>query len=453
MENMNSSRRRFLKNAALVTGGAILAPTILSSCAKGANDRILMAHIGVGDMGQAVLKSWFMPIDTAYAVATCDTFLDRRIGSSQYVNRTYKEKNIKAPECLPYLNFEEILQRKDIDAVNITTPDHWHVLAAIKAARAGKHVMLAKPLGLSYPEFKILEKELKANDVRFHYGTQQRAMSHIKLVVSMVKEGKIGEIDRIEAWCPGKNDVPSPQCMEVPVPTDFDYDRWTGPAPLNPYCPERVTNNGSWFQNDYSIGFLGGWGAHPLDIMIWAMKDKMNGQYTCEGTGTFWEPGGIYNNIYSWDLNYQYDSGVKLRFMSDDIVGKNDVWNYRKIKDSNATTFFGSKGWISVGRGSAESNIPELQQKLDEFPRDPKSGGIKEDGYKMGQLFIDVVKGTVKETNPLDEAILSDCVSHIGDIALRTGRKVTWNPVVGEVVGDPEANKIFTREMRKPYTA
>lgn len=452
MEKMNSSRRQFLKNTALITGGAIVVPTILSRCAKGANDRIMMAHIGVGSMGKAALQSWFMPVETAFAAATCDTFLERRNGVAQYVNRTYKEKGVTAPECKAYLDMDEILERKDIDCVNITTPDHWHVLAAIKAARAGKHVMLAKPLGLSYAEFKILDKELKANNVKFHYGTQQRAMSHMKLVISMIQEGRIGAVERVDVWAPGKNDVPSPQCTEVPVPADFDYERWTGPARLNPYCPDRVTNNSSWFQNDYSIGFLAGWGAHPLDIMVWGIREQLIGKYTCEGTGTFWEPGGMYNNIYSWDLNYEYESGVKVRFMSSDVVQNKDVWNYRKMKDNNTTTFFGSKGWISVGRNSAESNIPELQQKLDQFPKDEK-GWIKEDGWKMGQMYIDVVKGTTGETCPLDEAILSDCVSHMGDIAIRTGRKITWNPLVGEVVGDPEANQIFNREARKPYTA
>lgn len=452
MEKMNSSRRQFLKNAAIITGGAMVAPTILSSCAKGANDRIMMAHIGVGSMGQAALKSWFMQVESTYAVAICDTFLDRRTEVAQYVNQTYKEKDIKAPECKAYLDMDEILGRKDIDCVNITTPDHWHVLAAIKAARARKHMMVAKPLGLIYSDFKILENELKANNVKFHYGTQQRAMSHMKLAISMIREGNIGEVERVEVWAPGKNDVPSPQCNEVPVPANFDYERWTGPARMNPYCPDRVTNNSSWFQNDYSIGFLAGWGAHPLDIMVWAIKEQLSGKYTCEGTGTFWEPGGMYNNIYSWDLNYEYESGVKLRFMSSDVVQNKDVWSYRKMKDSNTTTFFGAKGWISVGRTSAESNIPELQQKLDQFPKDEK-GWIKEDGWKMGQMYIDVVKGTIPETCPLDEAIMSDCVSHMGDIAIRTGRKITWNPLVGQVVDDPEANKIFNREARKPYIA
>lgn len=452
MEKMNSSRRQFLKNAALITGGAIVVPTILSRCAKGANDRVMLGHIGVGDMGQATLRSWFMPLETAYSVAACDTFESRRTGVAQYVNRTYKEKGIKAPECQAYLDMDELLQRSDIDAVNITTPDHWHLLAAIKAARAGKHVMLAKPLGLSYPDYKILEKELKANNVKFHYGTQQRAMSHMKAAIAMIKEGKIGEVDRIDVWCPGKNPVTSPQCTEVTVPADFDFDRWTGPAPLNTYCPDRVTNNSSWFQYDYSIGFLAGWGAHPLDIMIWAMKDKMNGEYTCEGTGSFWEPGGIYNNIYSWDLNYEYKTGIKLHFVSSDIAEAKNIWSYRKVRDYNSTTFFGSKGWISAGRASAESDIPELQQEFDKFPREGNTQNIKEDGYKMGQLYVDVVKGTIPEACPLDEAILSDCISHMGDIAIRTGRKITWNPLVGEVVGDPEANKLFIRENRSPYT-
>ena len=158
----------------------------------------------------------------------------------------------------------------------------------------------------------------------------------------------------------------------------------------------------------------------------------------------------MYNNILSWDLNYEYDSGVKLHFMSNDIDEKVNVWNYLKLKDNNNTPFFGTKGWIAVGRNSAESNIPELNEKLNAFPKNDQ-GWIKEDGWKMGQMYVDVVKGTTKETCPLDEAIMSDCLSHMGDIAIRTGRKITWNPVVGEVIGDPDANKIFRRENRSPY--
>lgn len=445
-------RRTFLNNAGKGLALGLTAPTILTSCSQNANSNIQIGHIGVGSMGSGVLKSWLMPTTDSLNVATCDPFQIRREGAAKYVDQAYKDKGIKAPKCNPYLDFEELLERSDIDAVAITTPDHWHVPAAIKAARAGKHILLAKPLGLSYPNYKILEKEVKANGVKFHYGTQQRAMNHMKVAVSMVQEGKIGEIERVEVWAPGKNPVESPQCHEVPVPNDFDYDKWSGPAPLNPYCPERVTNNGSWFQWDYSIGFLGGWGAHPLDIMIWALKEQMDGQYTCEGNGTFWEPGGIYNNIYSWDLNYEYDSGIKMRFLSTDVVEAKDVWHYREAKEGNTTTFFGTKGWISVGRHSAESNVPEISKKFHEFPRDAKNGRIFNDGDKTGQEFIDVIKGKIGETNPLNEAILSDCVSHMGNIAIRTGRKITWDPLKGKVVDDNEANNWFVREMREPYT-
>jgi len=445
-------RRYFLNNVGKGLAIGLAAPTILPSCAQRASNKLLVGHIGVGDMGTAVLQNWLMPVEDAYNVATCDTWLKRRESATNYVNNTYKGQGVNAPKCKPYLHFEEILERSDIDAVAITTPDHWHVPLAIKAARAGKHILLAKPLGLSYPNFKLLEKEVKNNGVRFHYGTQQRAMNHMKIAVGMIREGKIGEIERVEAWAPGKNPVESPQCHEVPVPNDFDYDKWTGPAPLNTYCPERVTNNASWFQWDYSIGFLAGWGAHPLDIMIWALKDQLDGEYTCEGKGTFWEPGGIYNNIYSWDVNYEYQSGIKLRFMSTDVVEEEDAWNYRTAKEGNTTTFFGSKGWISVGRLSAESNVPEISRQFQAFPRDAKNGRIIYDADRTGQEFIDVIKGKISETNPLDEAILSDCVSHMGNIAIRTGRKITWDPIQGKVVNDEEANSWFVREMREPYT-
>ena len=451
MNQMNLSRRKFLKNASCSAAGAIIAPTILSSCAKNASDRIMIAHIGQGSRGQSEMKSYFVPLETSFSVATCDAFEQRRNASANYISEQYREKGIKAPKCKPYHHFEEILERDDIDAVHIATPDHWHVPLAIKAARAGKHIMLAKPLGLSYPNFKILENELKANDVRFHYGTQQRSMRHMQLGINMIKEGKIGEIERIEVWAPGYNPVESPVCQEVPVPADFDYDLWSGPAPLNPYCPERVTNNGSWFQWDYSIGFLAGWGAHPLDVMIWALKDELNGMYTCEGTGEFWNPGGIYNNVRAWDVNIEYDSGIKLHFVDADFAFKSNMLHYRKFLENNGTTFFGSKGWISLSRSSAQSDITELDTKLNDFPKN-SNGSIKSEENTMGQLFVDVVKGNIPETCPIDQAILSDCVSHMSNIAIRTGRKITWDPVKGEVTGDSEAMHWFIRNMRKPYS-
>jgi len=128
-----------------------------------------------------------------------------------------------------------------------------------------------------------------------------------------------------------------------------------------------------------------------------------------------------------------------------------DMLSYRTVKEGNGTTFFGTKGWISLSRSSAQSNIPGLDKQLNDFPKND-SGSIRSEENTMGQMFVDVVTGKIPETNPLDEAILSDCVSHMADIAIRTKRKITWDPTNGEVEGDTEANKLFVREMRKPYS-
>ncbi len=438
------SRRKFILNSSIGISGAIIAPTILKSCAPGSapSDKIHIAHIGVGSQGQAELKNYWIPLETSYSVATCDPFQQRREASAYHINNQNKERGRKAPKCKSYLHFEEVLEREDIDAVTIVTPDHWHVPLAIHTARAGKHVMLAKPLGLSYRNFKILEKELASNKVHFHYATQQRAQGHMKVGIEMIKEGVIGEIEKVDVWSPGKNDVPNPVCNEVPVPDDFDFDKWTGPAPLNSYCPDRVTNNSSWFQYDYSIGFLGGWGAHPLDIMIWGLNDKLSGKYTCEGTGKYWAPGGMYNNILSWNVNLKYDSGIKVHFVSTDMAYETKMMDHRTKHEGNGTTFYGSKGWLSLSRDSVESNNPEVQAKLQ---------ALQSDANSFGQMFVDVIKGNITETNPVDEAILSDCISHMGDIAIRTARKITWDPIKGEIENDVEANQLFNREMRKPY--
>jgi predicted dehydrogenase len=452
-ENVNKatiSRRNFVRQSVKGVIGAAILPTVLGSCSnwKGANDRIVVGHIGVGSRGNGEMMSYFLPLRDAMNLAVCDTFKDRREDAASRINKFYKENNFTSEQCKSYLDMDELLARKDIDAVHIATPDHWHLLAAIKAARAGKHIMLAKPLGLSYPQNLILAKELKNNDVKFHYGTQQRSYDHMQTGYDLIRNGAIGEIGHADVWAPGPGGA-SPVCNEVPVPAGFDFERWSGPAPLRPYCPERVTNIGSWYTYDYSIGFLAGWGAHPLDILVWMAKDKVNGNYSCEGQGQYWPAGGLYDNIKSWDVSCKYQNGFEVHFVSDDVALK-EMLGHRTRKETNGTTFYGTKGWISLSRSSAESNIPEIHQKLNNFPLD-KQGWINSENNKMGSRFLSVIRGKEEELSPLDEAMISDTISHMGNIAIRTGRKVTWDLKKGEVIGDLDANKLYNREMRPPY--
>lgn len=442
-ENTTMDRRQFIQKTLVGTGGAFLAPTILSSCAKGANDRIMLAHIGVGSRGTNIMQNYFLPLEDSISVAVSDAHLDRRTERAGLINAHYGESGIIAPECQAYLNFEEILARDDIDAVVMAMPDHWHVPGALKAARAGKHIYLEKPLGLSYPHYLKLQKELKARDLRFHYGTQQRVAMHMKMGIEMIREGAIGEIEKAEVWCPPINPVESPVCPEaMPVPDTFDFDRWTGPAPLRPYCPDRVTNNSSWFISDYSIGFLAGWGAHPLDILVWGLMDEIKGRYTCEGEGGFWAPGGLYDNVNSWDLNYTFKQGIKMRFFSTDVAEKKSLLTYRTNEEGNGTTFYGSKGWISLSRNSANASDPDIDQKLNNNIRDY---------IGMGEVFVDMVKGETGEVCPISDAIISDSISHVGNMAVRTGRKITWDTDQGKAINDDEANRLYVREMREPY--
>jgi predicted dehydrogenase len=444
------SRRNFVRRSVKGTIGAALLPTILTSCSnwRGANDRVVVGHIGVGSRGNGELMSYFLPLREAMNMAICDTFKDRRENVASRINKFYKENNFTNEQCKSYLDMDELLARKDIDAVHIVTPDHWHLPAAIKAARAGKHIMLAKPLGLSYPQNLILAKELKSNGVKFHYGTQQRSFEHMQLGYDLIRNGAIGEIGHADVWAPGPGGT-SPVCHEVRVPDGFDFERWTGPAPLRPYCPERVTNVGSWFTYDYSIGFLAGWGAHPLDILVWISKDKVNGSYSCEGTGQYWQAGGLYDTIQSWDVNLKYQNGFEVHFTSHDVAGTG-MLEHRSFKETNGTTFYGTKGWISLSRSSAESNIPEIHQKLNNFPKN-KEGWINSENNKTGSRFLSAIRGNEPELSPLDEAIISDTISHMGNIAIRTARNVTWDAKKGEVAGDLDANKLYIREMRPPY--
>jgi predicted dehydrogenase len=315
--NQGISRRDFVSRSARGAVGTALLPTILTSCTnwKGANDRIIVGHIGVGSRGTDELMSYFLPLREALNIAVCDPFKDRREDTANRIIEFYRKNDNKKVACDAYLEMDEMLQRKDIDAVhyNPITGMSWRVKPRAKTS------CLPNPL-VSYPQNLVLAKTLKENQVKFHYGTQQRSFEHMQLGYNMIREGLIGDVGRVDVWAPGKNDVPSPVCNEVPVPADFDFDRWTGPAPMRPYCPDRVTNNSSWFNWDYSIGFLGGWGAHPLDILVWILKDQVNGNYNCEGSGQYWPTGGLYDNILSWDVTCKYQNGLEVHFVSTDVA-------------------------------------------------------------------------------------------------------------------------------------
>jgi predicted dehydrogenase len=410
------SRRNFLKYAS----AAAAAPYVITSTALGnadtppASDRITLGHIGVGGRGTDLLRG-FLQCKDCQSVAAADAYASRRNNAAAMMKG-------KA-----YADFRELLARDDIDAVVIATPDHWHVKLAILAARAGKDAYVEKPLGVSIEEDLLCQQTFTEKKRIFQYGTQQRSMSHCHFGCELVRSGKIGKLKRIEVIAP--NGEPGGSTTEAPVPPDLDLNMWIGPAPMKPYTPDRCKAPGTYFIYDYSIGYLGGWGAHPLDIMVFGCDADLSGNIEVQGTGVIPKE-GLYDTVYNWD-----------------IKGKLGDVEFSFLPGSDSTRFIGTEGWIQVRRGGIEAEPASLlQTKLD-----TQNLHLLQSA-RQDQNFIDSIKSRKPAISPVEHAVRSDVISLLCDIAVRTGRKITWDWKKAEIVGDPEAAKLAKmRPMREPW--
>jgi glucose-fructose oxidoreductase len=416
MNDLRINRRNLLKGAA----AAIAAPYVITSTALGnpdtppASERITIGHIGVGGRGGGCLGE-FQQCKGMQSVAVSDTYKDRRDAYTRMIKGT------------AYPDFRELLARKDIDAVVVSTPDHWHVPIAILAARAKKDAYVEKPLGLTIEQDLACLKVFAENDRIFQYGTQQRSIPHCRFGCELVRSGRIGKVHTIEVIAPNGSAGGSTQ--EIPVPPTLDYDMWLGPAPVKPYTADRCVNPGHFFIHDYSIGYLAGWGAHPLDIMIWGSDADQSGTITVEGTGDI-PTEGLYDNVLNWDMRIQLgDVRMTLK------------------PGGDSTKFIGPDGWVQVTRGGIDAEPKSLlTSKIG--PNDVHL--IESTSHQ--QNFIDAVKARKPAIAPLNQAVRSDVISHLCDIAVRTKRKITWDPKTTAIVGDEEAAKMAHREMRAPWT-
>ena len=443
MKPNRPSRREFLK----CTAAAAAAPLILPSRAWGQDapsNRVNLALIGAGGRGSGLLND-AVHLPEAQLLAVCDCFQERRESTREKLNAFYKGDMVKA-----YTDFREVLARDDIDGVIVATPDHWHVPIAIAAARAGKAMYVEKPLAVSLKWAEELRRVARDRMSVFQYGTQQRSAPQFRQACELARNGYLGQIERVEAWCPDMSSqyaafhVPQFGCTDpAPVPDGFDYDRWLGPAPEKPYTVDRCTNYGAYHTYDYALGFIAGWGAHPLDIAQWGLDADHTSPTYYEGTGSIPEK-GLYQTIDSWDMTCTYENGVKMRFMGH-RVAEPVVTAYRAWKD-HGTTFFGSEGWVSVDRGGIYSSDPKL------LAATLKSSDthLKVSDSHM-QNFVACVKSGEQTICPLEHAIRSDTISHLCDIAIRLGRPVRWDPLRERVLEDPEATQMLSRPLRPPW--
>ncbi|HWB05630.1 MAG TPA: Gfo/Idh/MocA family oxidoreductase [Verrucomicrobiales bacterium] len=417
-------RRRFLLSSAAALGFPSIIPGRVFGD-EAPSKKITIGCIGVGDHGTGRNLNMLLQQADARVVAVCDVFKSRRLRAQGMTDKAYG-----GPGCKEYGDFREILARKDIDAVMISTPDHWHVPISVMALRAGKDVICEKPTG-SIEQGRILANLVKERKAVFQTSTEDRSLMYYHRMAEIVRNGRIGKLQSIEIKLPAGNRWPTEQ--PAPVPADLDYDLWLGPARESPYTPLK-TEPMRWRQIfDYSGGLLTDWGAHQVDTAQWANDTERSGPVEVEGEGTVNE-GSMYNTFVDYKLRYRYANGVEMKIES----------------GGTSLRFNGTEGWV----GNPGWDQP-LQASTDEIRRwNPKDGDLKLPTCRGGEhrSFLDSVKSRQDPYCPAEFGHRIATILHMGNIAMKLRRKLKWDPDKEEFVGDPEANALRSIPMRKPWT-
>jgi predicted dehydrogenase len=462
MDRGNLSRRGFLQRslAALAAAGlpawyarevfaAEEAKAAAAGKRAGDSDEIIMGAIGIGSpasRGRDIYNAARGHKGVCY-VACCDVDLcHRRIALDMM-------KHDGFTEATSYKDFRDLLDRKDIHAVTIATPDHWHALVALDAMRKGKDIYCEKPLTLTIEEGKALVKTAHETGRVFQVGSQQRSDSRFRMACELVRNGRIGKIQRVETRI-GDNPQ-SPPLTKCDPPEGFDYDFWLGPTPKVDYVElyqggRRLTRCHYEFRwwYDYSGGKMTDWGAHHNDIAQWGLGMDGSGPVAVEATGTppATEP-NRYNCHQNFVITYTYDNGAKLVCSSHQQEGSLDPKEGPgKQSHDNGVLFVGEDNkWIFVSRGTIEAS----DKKLIDEPLPGSAEKLYVSNDHMGN-FLECMKSRKKPICDVEIGHRSVTVCHIGVIALRTGKKLKWDPKE-ERFDDEEANKMLRREMRAPW--
>jgi len=426
----NIGRRTFLKGTLAAAGAGMALPYFVRPSALGkagtvaASERITVGFIGTGGHGIDMNLRSFLAQPDAQAVAVCDIDPVNVKKAYDVVCQKYGNKN-----CATYKDFREVLARADIDAVMISTPDHWHVPIAIAAAKAGKDVECEKPTLTIEQGRQLVETMTRYNRV-FQWSTEDRAVDVYHRMCGLVRNGRIGKVHTIKVELPsGPAEPGNPQPM--PVPEGFDYDMWLGPAPWAPYTKDRCHWNFRWIL-DYSGGMLTDWGAHLLDGAQWGNNTEHTGPVEVEGKGVFWRD-GLYNTAKEFHIEYRYANGVKL------IVDSGTP----SLRFEGTDGWIGNRGWRAPLQGQPASILDSVigpnEIHLFTCPQGEQRN------------FLDCVKSRQECYFPPEIGQRCFTIAHIGNIAMILGRKLKWDPEKERFTNDDEANRMLGRAMRSAW--
>lgn len=425
------ARREFLRRSAAASMmAAVAAPCVAPGSALGKDgavppsEKITVGMIGTGSHGVHWNLRAYLEQPDAKVLAVCDVDANHMAEAQKKVNEKYGNT-----DCAAVKDFRDILARRDIDAVMISTPDHWHVLMSVMAVRAGKDVQCEKPT-LTIDEGKYLVRVVREHKKVFQTSTEDRSVPVYHRMAELVRNGRIGKLQRIEVILP-KQPVhpgnPEPQ----PVPPELDYEMWLGPAPFAPYTKDRCHINFRWIW-DYSGGIICDWGTHLFDTAQWANDTERTGPVEIEGKGTHWE-GGLFNTVKDYDVTFRYANGVTMTCTPGNP----------SIKFIGTDGWVGNRGW----RGRLEASSEEILKSVigpNELHLYTNAGGEHRD-------FLDCVKSRKDPYFPVDIGHRVSTVCHLANIAVKLGRKLKWDPQAEVFPGDDEANRFLSRPMREPW--
>jgi predicted dehydrogenase len=453
------SRRRLLALAAKGIGGSsFLAagfPAIVPASVFGAtapSNRINVGAIGTGRISRVHDLPGIWKHDTARIVAVCDLDGRRMEDAKTLVNDYYGKKSGKPHDGVTgYLDYRELLGSKDVDAVVISTPDHWHAVITIAAVDAGKDVYLQKPASLTIAEGRAVSNAVHRTGRIFQIGSQQRSAAQFRYAAELVRNGRIGQLKTVLVGLPG--DPSGDVEPEMPVPRNLNYEAWLGSTPYVYYTEKRVHP-----QNDYSrpgwlrceqfgAGMITGWGAHHIDSAHWAMDTEYTGPVEISGSADF-PKSGLWDVHGPFKTEGVYASGVRM------IVSG---------EFPNGIRFEGTEGWIFVSRGNESVTSSDPVAKL----KDAQALSASDPGLITSTIgpneihlyeskdhhgnWLDCVRSRQQPIAPVEVAHRSCSACLLHHIAMKTKRKVYWDPVRERFKNDDEANAMLSRPQRWPY--
>jgi len=442
------SRRSFLRNAAAGAAGGVLlgsgAPGPLQAASQdrvaGANRRVRVALIGCGGMGTTDLRAALRL--GAQCVALCDVDDEQVRKVAERVKADFDQT-----PALTTRDFRRVLERQDVDAVIIATPDHWHALPAIMACQAGKDVYVEKPLSLTIGEGRVMVNAARRHNRVVQMGTQQRSSNHFRSAVEYVKSGALGKIRLVKTWAYQDWMGNIPVLPDGEPPAGVDYDMWLGPAPKRPFNRNRFHFNFRWYY-DYSGGLMTDWGAHMIDVANWGMGVSVPKSATSVG-GKFGFPDDAEETPDTQQALWEFD-GFSMIWEHATAIGQGPYG-----KDHGAA-FHGNSGILVVDRSGWEV-FPETETKNNRksyrMAGEPRRGSGGQDMHQAHvKDFLDAIDSRKRTVSDVEIGHNSMIACHLANIAFRTGRRVQWDAAREQIVGDAEAQKLIHKAYRAPWT-